>query len=143
MNFAGYRGKPGQQKRPAILANVGYVRRPFTNPNTEPKPRRQVMKEHSTFIGMDVHKNSIDIAIADQGRKGRVRHYGKIDGTLSALDKVVRKLVSTGSHAHSEMTPCGPYLCSRVFEILNAALHRLSKIPMILRGGFKNAAALI
>jgi hypothetical protein len=41
------------------------------------------------------------------------------------------------------MTPCGPYLCSRVFEILNAALHRLSKIPMILRGGFKNAAALI
>ena len=214
------------------------------------------MKEHSTFIGMDVHKNSIDIAIADQGRKGRVRHYGKIDGTLSALDKVVRKLVSTGSHlhfvyeagpcgyqiyrhltsqglecdvvapsripkpsgsqikndrrdalmlarlhrageltavyvpraedeairdltraredakgdekrskqrllsfllrsgirytggspwskAHSEMAPCGPYLCSRVFKILNAALHRLAKIPMILRSGFKNAAALI
>jgi hypothetical protein len=72
MNFAGYRGKPGQQKRPAILANVGYVRSPFTNPNTEPKPRRQVMKEHSTFIGMDVHKNSIDIAIAEEGRKGQV-----------------------------------------------------------------------
>jgi hypothetical protein len=69
----------------------------------------QVMKEHSTFIGMDVHKNSIDIAIADQGRKGRVRHYGKIDGTLSALDKVVRKLVSTGSHLHFvyEAGPCG------------------------------------
>jgi len=67
------------------------------------------MKEHSTFIGMDVHKNSIDIAIADQGRKGRVRHYGKIDGTLSALDKVVRKLVSTGSHLHFvyEAGPCG------------------------------------
>jgi transposase len=43
------------------------------------------MKEYSTFIGMDVHKNSIDIAIADEGRKGQVRHYGKIDGTLSAL----------------------------------------------------------
>jgi hypothetical protein len=28
-------------------------------PNTEPKPRRQVMKHDSIFIGMDVHKNSI------------------------------------------------------------------------------------
>jgi hypothetical protein len=26
------------------------------------------MKKYSTFIGMDVHKNSIDIAIADEGR---------------------------------------------------------------------------
>ena len=49
------------------------------------------MTTHSTFIGMDIHKNSIDIAIAQSGRKGQVRHYGKIDGTLSALDKVVRK----------------------------------------------------
>jgi transposase len=54
------------------------------------------MTDNSTFIGMDVHKNSIDIAIAETGRKGQVRHYGKIDGTLSALDKVVRKLVSNG-----------------------------------------------
>jgi transposase len=44
-----------------------------------------------------------------KGRKGQVRHYGKIDGTLSALDKVVRKLVSTGNHLHFvyEAGPCG------------------------------------
>lgn len=67
------------------------------------------MKKYSTFIGMDVHKNSIDIAIADEGRKGQVRHYGKIDGTLSALDKVVRKLVSKGNRLHFvyEAGPCG------------------------------------
>ncbi len=67
------------------------------------------MKDRSTFIGMDVHKNSIDIAIAQQGRKGRVRHYGKIDGDLTALDKVVRKLVSTGRKLHFvyEAGPCG------------------------------------
>jgi transposase len=66
------------------------------------------MKEGNTFIGMDVHKNSIDIAIADQGRRGKVRHYGKIDGTLGALDKVVRKLVSTGNQLHFvyEAGPC-------------------------------------
>jgi len=78
-------------------------------PDTEPKPRRQAMKESSTFIGMDVHKNSIDIAIAQKGRKGQVVHYGKIDGTLGALDKVVRKLVSKGDRLHFvyEAGPCG------------------------------------
>ena len=79
------------------------------NANTEPKARRQVMTEHSTFIGMDVHKNSIEIALAEQGRKGELRSYGKIDGTLSALDKVVRKLVSKGVRLHFvyEAGPCG------------------------------------
>lgn len=38
------------------------------------------MNKVSTFIGMDVHKNSIEIAIAKQGRKGEIRSYGKIDG---------------------------------------------------------------
>jgi len=58
---------------------------------------------------MDVHKNSIEIAIAQQGRNGEVRNYGKIDGTLEALDKVVRKLVSKGGHLHFvyEAGPCG------------------------------------
>jgi len=67
------------------------------------------MKEYSTFIGMDVHKNSIEIAIAQRGRNGEVRHYGKIDGTLEALDKVVRKLVSKGGPLHFvyEAGPCG------------------------------------
>ncbi len=46
------------------------------------------MTDCSTFIGMDAHKNSINIAIVQSGRKGQVLHYGKIDGTLSALDKV-------------------------------------------------------
>ncbi len=67
------------------------------------------MTNYSTFIGMDVHKNSIDIATAQSGRKGQVLHYGKIDGTLSALDKMVRKLVSKGSRLHFvyEAGPCG------------------------------------
>ena len=67
------------------------------------------MTKYSTFIGMDVHKNSIDIAIAEQGRNGQIRHYGKIDGTLAAIDKLVRKLVSTGSQLHFvyEAGPCG------------------------------------
>jgi transposase len=58
---------------------------------------------------MDVHKNSIDIAIAQKGRKGRPRHYGKIKGTLAALDKAIGKLVRQGDRPHFvyEAGPCG------------------------------------
>ena len=67
------------------------------------------MMNYSTFVGMDVHKNTIDIAIAQEGREGQVLHYGKIDGSLSALDKVVRKLVSKGNRLDFvyEAGPCG------------------------------------
>ncbi len=49
---------------------------------------------------MDVHKNSIDIAIAQAGHDGKVRHYGHVDGSLSALDKAVRKLDGKGRRLH-------------------------------------------
>ena len=67
------------------------------------------MKHNSIFIGMDVHKNSIDIAIAESGRTGQVRHYGKINGTLAALNKAVGKLVGKGDRPHFvyEAGPCG------------------------------------
>ena len=90
------------------------------------------MKEYSTFVGMDVHKNSIEIAIAEQDRKGEVRSYGKIDGTLAALDKVIRKLVSKGRCLHFvyEAGPCGyeiyRHLTSKGLDCTVAAP---SKIP--------------
>ena len=36
------------------------------------------MKKTVKYIGLDVHKNSISIAIANQGRDAEVRYYGKI-----------------------------------------------------------------
>jgi len=52
------------------------------------------------YVGMDVHKDSISIAIADEGRTGEIRSYGTIVNTLNSLDKFVRKQVSKGYKLH-------------------------------------------
>ncbi len=60
------------------------------------------------FIGMDVHKESIEIAIAE-GATQEVRRYGNIGGTRDAVRRTLRKLVSLGKSLHFcyEAGPCG------------------------------------
>lgn len=61
-----------------------------------------------TYVGLDVHKKTISVALADEAGS-EVRSYGAIDSSLSSLDKIVRKLVSLGGEPRFvyEAGPCG------------------------------------
>lgn len=66
------------------------------------------MQKSTMFVGMDVHKESIDIALAPAGQ-GEVRSYGRIAGDLNAVDKIIRKLRSKNQVLNFvyEAGPCG------------------------------------
>lgn len=67
------------------------------------------MNNSITIVGMDVHKNSISIALAEtEGDRG-IRSYGRIPGTIAALDAFVKSIVSKGIKPRFvyEAGPCG------------------------------------
>ena len=75
------------------------------------------MQKSIMYIGMDVHKESVEIAIAEEGSQ-EVRRYGRIDGKAESLAGVVRKLVASGKELRFvyEAGPCGYYLYRQLKE---------------------------
>ena len=67
------------------------------------------MGNRSMFVGLNVHKETIDVSIAEGHRNGEVRHYGVIASDLEPLDKVVRALRAPNRRLHFvyEAGPCG------------------------------------
>ena len=67
------------------------------------------MGNRSMFVGLDVHKETIDVSLAEGDRGGEVRHDGVIASDLEPLDKVVRALRAPDRCLHFvyEAGPCG------------------------------------
>jgi transposase len=67
------------------------------------------MGHRSMFVGLDVHRDSIDVAVAEDGRAGEVRHYGVIPSDGHALEKLRQRLHAPGRRLRFvyEAGPCG------------------------------------
>src|SRR3984893_8807979 len=67
------------------------------------------MEKLITYIGLDVHKNTIAVAVAEAGLRKEVRDYGTIANTPATLKKLIAKLACTGHELRFcyEAGPCG------------------------------------
>lgn len=65
------------------------------------------MKKPTRYLGLDVHADTIAVAVAEPGRRGEVRALGTIPNTAEAIAKLVRKLGADGLEACYEAGPTG------------------------------------
>lgn len=70
------------------------------------------MQKVITYVGLDVHKDSIVVSLAEAGLRGglrEVREYGKIPNTPAALKAMATKLAAGGNDLRFcyEAGPCG------------------------------------
>jgi transposase len=84
------------------------------------------MQTITRYLGLDVHKDSITIAIADAGPKGEIRLFGTISNDLSRLQKALSRIRQAHPLAHLEVAyeagPCGFGIARRLRQLEVACL---------------------
>lgn len=82
------------------------------------------MPHSNAFIGLDTHKKTIAVAVADDGRDGEVRYYGTIANEPAAVAKLVKKLAERHGRLSFcyEAGPCGYVLHRQITELGHACV---------------------
>jgi transposase len=54
----------------------------------------------TSFVGLDVHKETVSIATADGERHGEIRSYGTIENTPASINRMMKRLVKPEQEIH-------------------------------------------
>jgi len=91
------------------------------------------MKKLNKYVGLDVHKDTTVMAIAEGDRDGEVRIYGQFSSDLHALEKILRKIGGEGVTLHVvyEAGPTGFVLYRRMQQLkIDCIVVAPSKTPL-------------
>ena len=61
------------------------------------------MKPITSYVGLDVHKPTVSVAVAEDGRRGEVRHYGVVENRADVVIKLAARLGAAASACISAM----------------------------------------
>jgi transposase len=85
------------------------------------RTNNHTMTMSKLYLGLDVHKDSITLALADPGPKGEVRLYGTLSHDLHALEKALHRIRKAHPGADLEVAyeagPCGFTIARRLTQL--------------------------
>jgi transposase len=66
------------------------------------------MSKNTRYVGLDVHKDTISVAVAEPGRRGEVRYHGTIANSEPTIRKLLKRLAPVETlRCCYEAGPCG------------------------------------
>lgn len=77
------------------------------------------MEKDTIYVGLDVHAETISVAIAEEGRTGEVRSLGRIANNPDAVSKLIKKLRQQSQTLKCcyEAGPCGYVLYRQLTKL--------------------------